>query len=47
MQNFEFQYVFLGLSEKRIEYFLGMKILWICFGVITKLNFLGGHFYAF
>ena len=36
VQNSEFQY-FLGFSEKRI-FFWGMKILWIFFGVITKLG---------
>ena len=41
VQNFEFQY-FLGFSEK--IFFLGMKILWIFWGVITIFR---GHFYAF
>ena len=36
VQNFEFQYFFM-FSEKRI-FFWGMKILWIFFGVITKLG---------
>ena len=36
VQNSEFQY-FLGFSEKFI-FFGGMKILWIFFGVITKLD---------
>ena len=36
VQNSEFQY-FLGFSEKLI-FFGGMKILWIFFGVITKLG---------
>ena len=36
VQNSEFQY-FLGFSEKLI-FFWGMKILWIFFGVITKLG---------
>ena len=38
VQNFEFQY-FLGFSEKNNN-FLGMKILWIFFGVITKLDYI-------
>ena len=36
VQNSEFQY-FFGFSEKSI-FFGGMKILWIFFGVITKLG---------
>ena len=36
VQNSEFQY-FLGFSEKLI-FFGGMKILWIFWGVITKLG---------
>ena len=36
VQNSEFQY-FLGFSEK-IIFFGDMKILWIFFGVITKLG---------
>ena len=36
VQNSEFQY-FLGFSEKLI-FLGGMKILWIFFGVITKLG---------
>ena len=35
-QNFEFQY-FFGVFRK-INIFWGMKILWIFFGVITKLD---------
>ena len=35
VKNFEFQY-FGGLTEN--EYFWGIKILWIFFGVITKLD---------
>ena len=38
VQNFEFQY-FWGFSKK-IYIFGGMKILWIFFGVITKLDFI-------
>ena len=36
VQNFEFQY-FWGFSEK-MYIFWGMKILWIFFGVIPKLD---------
>ena len=36
VQNSEFQY-FFGFSEKLL-FFWGMKILWIFFGVITKLG---------
>ena len=36
VQNSEFQY-FWGFSEKLI-FFWGMKILWIFWGVITKLG---------
>ena len=35
VQNSEFQY-FFGFQKN--EYFWGMKILWIFFGVITKLG---------
>ena len=38
VQNFEFQY-FWGFSEKN-NIFWGMKILWIFFGVITKLDYI-------
>ena len=34
VQNFEFQYVSFFLNE----YFMGMKIFWIFFGVITKIG---------
>ena len=44
-QNSEFQY-FLGVFRK-INIFWGMKILWIFLGVITKLSYFEGHFYAF
>ena len=37
--NFEFQY-FGGFSEKKMIFFWGMKILWIFFGVITKLDYI-------
>ena len=37
VQNFEFQY-FWGFSGKLI--FLGMKILWILFWVITKFDYI-------
>ena len=45
VQNSEFQY-FLGVLRK-MNIFGGMKILWIFFGVITKLGYFEGHFYAF
>ena len=35
VQNFEFQYFFFF---RKMNIFLGMKILWIYFGVITKLD---------
>ena len=44
VQNSEFQY-FWGFSEKLI-FLGGMKILWIFFGVITKLGWVEGLFYA-
>ena len=37
VQNFEFQY-FSGVFRK-LNIFGGMKILWIFFGVITKLDY--------
>ena len=44
VQNSEFQY-FLGFQKMNI-FLGGMKILWIFFGVITKLGLFEGHFYA-
>ena len=41
VQNFKFQY-FWGFQQN--NYFLGMKILWIFFGVITKLDYIKGLF---
>ena len=41
VQNFEFQY-FLGFQKNK--YFGGMNILWILFGVITKLDYTKGSF---
>ena len=38
VKNFEFHY-FFGVFRK-MNIFLGMKILWICFGVITKLVYI-------
>ena len=35
--NFEFHLGFF-LGGQKNEYFWGLKILWICFGVITKLD---------
>ena len=42
VQNFEFQY-FWRVFRKN-DYFLGMRILWICFRVITKLDYIEGSF---
>ena len=42
VQNFEFQY-FSGFSEKLI-FLGGMKILWIFFGIITKIDYIKGPF---
>ena len=39
VQNFEFLWVF-----RKINIFLGMKILWIFFRVITKLDYILGSF---
>ena len=41
VQNFEFQY-FGGFRKMNI--FGGMKILWIFWGVIIKMNFISGSF---
>ena len=40
VQNIEFQY-FGGFQK---NYFFGSKILWKCFGVITKLDYILGSF---
>ena len=38
VQNFDFQFFWGGL--RKTEYFWGMKILWIFFGIITKLDYI-------
>ena len=37
VQNFEFQYCWVF---RKMNIFWGMKILWIIFGVITKLDYI-------
>ena len=35
---------YLGCCFQKNEYFWGMKILWIFFGVVTKLDYIKGSF---